>query len=206
MSAHLAMSTFVPALVSLFVVVEPLGALPAFATMTAKRPRDEVGSIALRASVVGALVLALFAVAGQPLLEALGVRLDAFRAAGGVLLLLTALDMLRGESSRCRCGPREATAEGDVAIVPLAIPLLAGPGAMATTMMLVTGSQGHALPVVLAAIAVTFLLTWLVLRAGQQLSSRLSPSVLSVTQRILGLVLAAMGLQAVLQGARAFLA
>lgn len=197
------MSAFVPALVSLFVVVEPLGVLPTFATLTARRPPSEVDRIALRASLVGAAVLAAFAIAGQPLLTALGVKLEAFRMAGGVLLLLTALDMLRGEASRCRCGPAETAAQGDVAIVPLAIPLLAGPGAMATTMMLVT-APGQSLPVVLSAIGLTFFVSCLVLRAGRRLSAMLGPSVLSVLQRVLGLLLAAMALQAVLEGARAF--
>lgn len=196
------MSTFLPALMSLAVVVEPLGALPTFAALTAHRPAREVDGIAWRASLTGALVLVAFALAGHPLLTALGVKLEAFRLAGGGLLLLTAIDMLRGEPSRCRCGPIETAASGDVAVVPLAIPLLAGPGAMATTMMLVTAPEQSLSPV-LAAIAVTFFGSWLVLRAGRRLSSLLGASALNVLQRVLGLVLAATAVQTMLEGARA---
>lgn len=198
------MSSFLPAFTALFVVVEPLGVVPTFAALTAGHTDAQRRTIARRAAWVGALILAVFAVVGRAVLDALGVRLDAFRIAGGLLLLFTALDMLRGEASRCRCNPRETRSEGDLAVVPLAIPLLSGPGAMATTMMLLTEGPGR-LPVVLAAIALTFLISYAVLRAAGRLNQLLGPSVVSVVQRVLGLVLAAMALQSMLEGVRAFL-
>ncbi|HEY0881780.1 MAG TPA: NAAT family transporter, partial [Archangium sp.] len=138
---------FVAALSTIFVIVEPLGVVPAFAAMTAGRTAVEVRRIALRASVVGACVLFLFAVGGRMLLELLGVRIDAFRMAGGLLLLLTALDMLRARQAACRCSQEElddARSKDDIAVVPLAIPLLSGPGSMAAVMLLMSRTAGGA--------------------------------------------------------------
>jgi len=195
---------FTASLAGLFVVVEPFGVVPMFVALTRGRPPAEVRRIALRASVVGALVLSLFAIGGKVLLEVLGVRLDAFRMAGGLLLLLTALDMLRGKPSSCRCSAKELDAalpKEDVAIVPVAIPLLAGPGSMATIMMLMTRAstpaQGAA---VFGALGVTFVASYLVLRGAEPLSRWLGPSAIAVVERVLGLVLAALALQFIVDG------
>lgn len=136
---------FVAALSTIFVIVEPFGVVPAFAALTAGRPAADVRRIALRASVVGAGVVFLFAIGGRLVLELLGVRIDAFRMAGGLLLLLTALDMLRAKQASCRCSQEKleaAKTRDDIAVVPLAIPLLSGPGAMAAVMMLMSRASG----------------------------------------------------------------
>lgn len=201
------MTTFLPAFTALFVVVEPFGVVPTFVALTTRRTRDESARIALRASLVGAAVLVGFALVGRQTLDALGVRLEAFRMAGGLLLLLTALDMLRGRPSACRCSEDDEKADGDVAVVPIAIPLLAGPGSMATILLLLSPASGAPTPLweVLLAIALTFAITFGVLRAARRLDTLMGPSVVSVVQRVLGLVLAAMALQTVLEGARPFL-
>lgn len=195
---------FAASLTALFVVVEPLGVVPVFAALTRERPRDEVRRIALRASLVGGLVLVLFALGGRLFLDALGVRIDAFRMAGGLLLLLTALDMLRAKQSSCRCSAREvkdAQSRDDVAVVPVAIPLLAGPGAMATVMMLMSrASAPGSTAAVLGAIALTFFASYLVLRSAEPIARWVGPSVLAVVERVLGLVLAAMALQFIVEG------
>jgi multiple antibiotic resistance protein len=195
---------FTAALAGLFVVVEPFGVVPMFVALTRGRSRDEVRGIALRASVVGALVLALFAVGGKVLLEVLGVQLDAFRMAGGLLLLLTALDMLRGKPSSCRCSQQEldeAAPRHDLAIVPIAIPLLAGPGSMATIMMLMTrASSGAMVAAVFVALALTFAASYLVLRSAEPIARWMGPSVIAVVERVLGLVLAALALQYLVEG------
>ena len=133
-------SFFVSAFTALFLIVEPFGALPSFALLTQGKRDAEIKDIARRASLVGALILTAFALVGRFLLEALGVGIDALRAAGGLLLLLTALDMLRAKKeASCRCSVAELSAAAkkeDIAIVPVAIPMLSGPGAMATVMML----------------------------------------------------------------------
>ncbi len=191
-------TSFTVAFTAVFVVVEPFGVIPAFASMTAGRQDREVRDIALRASVVGAAVLVAFTLFGGALLRTLHVELDAFRAAGGLLLLLTALEMLRGRASACRCSTAEiadASHREDIAIVPVAVPLLAGPGAMATVMVL--AGQGGALQTgaVLAAVGVTFAVTYVVLRGAGRLSRWTGPSVVAVVQRVLGLLLAAVAIQ-----------
>jgi multiple antibiotic resistance protein len=197
------LASFVTAFSAIFVLVEPFGVAPTFAALTAGRPAAEVRSIALRASVVGALVLAAFTLGGGLVLDALHVRLDAFRAAGGLLLLLTALEMLRGKAQSCRCSPEELAAgarRDDVAIVPVAVPLLAGPGSMATVMVLVADGGPTQTGVVLLAVGVTFLVSWVVLRAAGTVHRALNPSVVAVLERIMGLLLAAIAIQFLADG------
>ncbi len=197
-------SFFVAALSTIFVIVEPLGVVPAFAAMTAGRPAAEVRRIALRASVVGAVVLFLFAIGGRMLLGLLGISIDAFRMAGGLLLLLTALDMLRAKQASCRCSKEElddAKAKDDIAVVPLAIPLLSGPGAMAAVMMLMSRATGPSqVCAVLIAVAITFVVSFVVLRSASAISGAVGPSVMAAVQRVLGLVLGAMSIQFIVEG------
>ena len=197
-------ATFAAAFTAIFVVVEPFGVAPMFASLTAGRSPDEVRRIAARASVVGASVLVAFTLFGPQLLRALHVELDAFRAAGGLLLLLTALDMLRGKGERCRCSKKEldqARGQEDIAVVPVAVPLLAGPGSMATVMVLVAdGGLVHS-AIVLLAILLTFAISYAVLRAAGSLQRWTGPSVVAVVERVLGLLLAAIALQFIASGA-----
>ena len=197
-------SSLFTSLAALFVVVEPLGVVPTFAALTADRSRAEARAIALRASIVGAFVLLGFAVGGRAALSALGIRIEAFRMAGGLLLLLTALDMLRGKGAHCRCTPAEvqdAAQRHDIAVVPVAVPLLSGPGAMATVMMLSSKAPGAlGLTIVLAAIAITFAISYLVLRSAGLINRVLGRSTMSVLQRVMGLILAAMSIQSILEG------
>jgi len=198
-------SFFIVALTTLFVIVEPFGVVPMFAAMTAGRPQAETRRIALRASVIGAAVLVGFAFGGRMLLDLLGVRIDAFRMAGGLLLLLTAIEMLRGKRPACRCNPAElddAKSKDDIAVVPLAIPLLAGPGSMAAVMMLMSRAPGPAaVAAIHVAIFVTFAVSFVVLRGASAVSRVLGPSAMAAIQRVLGLVLAAMSLQFIVEGA-----
>ena len=191
-------ATFAAAFTAIFVVVEPFGVAPMFASLTAGRPLDEVRSIAWRASTVGASVLIGFTLGGPQLLRALHVELDAFRAAGGLLLLLTALDMLRGKGERCRCSKKEldhAMGQDDIAVVPVAVPLLAGPGSMATVMVLVAEGGLAQSAIVILAILLTFAISYAVLRAAGTLQRWTGPSVVAVVERVLGLLLAAIALQ-----------
>jgi MarC family membrane protein len=122
-------ASLVASFVALFVVVEPFGVVPVFASLTQGRPRHEQIQIAARASVVGALILLAFAFVGRGLFAALGARFDAFQIAGSIVLLLGALEMVRGKSGCQRCTTSEADpSRADVAIIPIAIPMLAGPG------------------------------------------------------------------------------
>src|SRR5258706_14215912 len=129
------------ALPAVFFVVDPPGAVPLYIAMSARDPRKKMLSMARRACIAGALLLFFFAFFGALIFKLFGVTLSAFRVAGGFLLLLTALDMLRGESSKTKTSEKE-TQEGaqkeDIAIVPLAMPVLSGPGSMATVMVLMS--------------------------------------------------------------------
>jgi multiple antibiotic resistance protein len=193
------MTQFWIAFASVFVVVSPLGAVPTFAALTRGRSAAEVRDIARRGAVVGAGVLVAFTLLGPSLLATLGVSPPAFQVAGGTLLFLTALEMLRGKASACSCGPGDVEAarqRDDIAIVPVAIPLLAGPGSMATVMSLVSADpSAGSIVAIVAAIAVTFLLAYPILRSATLLQRVLGTSVLTVVQRVLGLVLAALSIQ-----------
>lgn len=198
------MSQFWIAFASLFVVVNPIGAVPMFSALTRNRPPAEIQSIARRGTLVGALILAVFTLFGPSLLSTLGVTRQAFQVAGGVLLFLAALEMLRGKVPACGCGPAdlERARQGeDIAIVPVAIPLLAGPGAMATVMSLVSADPSFgSVAATLAAIAVTFLLAYPILRSAVIVQRVVGTSVLTVVQRVLGLVLAALSIQGAVLG------
>ena len=203
---HAAISSFFLTLIALLIVVDPIPVAPMFAAMTAGKSKVEVRAIARRASIAGALLLLFFTLFGGLLFKALRIELGAFRAAGGLLLLLTALDMLRAKVSECRCTPREVEAgarKDDISIVPLATPMLAGPGAIATVMMLVSERPGWSGSLtVVAAIGLTFVASYFVLRIAPLLGRILGTSGMAMFQRIMGLLLAAMSVQFIADGAR----
>ncbi len=191
-------------LTTLFVVVDPFAAVPLFLTMTPADPPGHKRRIAWRAALASAIVLALFAAVGSLVFRLLGISLGAFRIAGGILLFLLAVDMLRAQRSRQRTSPEEE-AEGldreDPSIFPLAIPMLAGPGATSTVMVLVSRAQRiWQYAVVFAAILVTALATYWILRAALPVEKRLGQTGMNVVQRVLGLILAATAVQFVVEG------
>lgn len=205
------MSAFALALPAVFFIVDPLGVIPLFVAMTAGDPVEKCRQMAARATLTASGVLAFFALFGALVFDVFGVTLPAFRVAGGLLLMLTALDMLRARPASTRTSPEE-TQEGaertDIALVPLAMPLLAGPGAIATVMVLMA-EHGKTWPgkvAVLAAIAVTGLSTYLLLRSAQVVKRVLGTSGIAIFERTFGLILAAIAVQFVFDGARALLA
>ncbi len=197
------------ALVSLsavFFVVDPVGVVPIFIAMTHGDPAEKMRATARRASVVAAALLVFFALFGTFLFKVVGVTLSAFRVAGGVVLLITALDMLRARQSETRTSPeeaQEATGKEDVAIVPLAIPLLAGPGAIATVMVLMSRASGIASVVaVVASILVTMAASYFLLRGASLVQRVLGQSGVAIFQRVMGLLLAAIAVQFIAEGGR----
>lgn len=197
-----AISTFT----TLFFVVDPPATLPLFIAMTKGDTPAHKRSTAARAALIAATALCVFAGAGHILLESLGISLAAFRMAGGILLFLLAVDMLRAEPSRQRSTPEEE-AEGsdksDVSVFPLAIPMLAGPGSIASVMMFMARAETvaeHA--VVFGAILFVCGVTFVLLRSATALERRLGKTGLNVTQRIMGIILAASATQFVVDGAR----
>lgn len=195
------------AFTSLFVVIEPIAAAPVFLAMT---PRDTLQSrarMARLACVVVAIILLTFAIAGTRLLDTLGIGLPAFQTAGGVLLFLIALDMLRAKDSDQKITSEESEAgaeKADIAVTPLAIPLLAGPGAISTSILLANRAgdwfQRGSLYLSIILIAV---LTYWILKLSAAGANWLNPIFLRVTTRLMGLILAALAMQFVFNGLKA---
>jgi multiple antibiotic resistance protein len=189
---------------AIFFVVDPMGVIPVFMAMTRNDPPQKRIDMARRASVTAFLILTTFALAGTLIFKVFGVTLGAFKVAGGVLLLLTSIEMLRAQPQRTRTSPEEE-AEGkekeDVAIFPLAIPLLAGPGAIATviTLMAKAGRILFAVPVILS-IAVTCFASYLMLRAAEPIGRLLGVTGLAVLNRVIGLIIGAIAVQFMFDG------
>jgi multiple antibiotic resistance protein len=191
-------------LTTLLLVVDAPAAVPLFLSMTESDTLEHKRRTAFRASLAAGIVLAAFGAMGGLIFRVLGISLGAFRIAGGVLLFLLAIDMLRAQRSRQRTSPEEE-AEGadrpDVSIFPLAIPMLAGPGATSTVMVLVSRAQ-HVWQyvVVFGAIVLTSLVTLGLLRSGLRVERRLGQTGMNVLQRVMGLILAATAVQFVVDG------
>jgi multiple antibiotic resistance protein len=189
---------------TLLLVVDALAAVPLFLSMTEADPAEHQQRTAFRAALAAGIVLTSFAAIGGLIFRVLGISLGAFRIAGGVLLFLLAIDMLRAQRSRQRTSPEEE-AEGvdrpDVSIFPLAIPMLAGPGAISTVMVLVSRAErGWQYIVVFGAIVLTALVSYGLLRGAVRVERRLGRTGMNVLQRVMGLILAATAVQFVVEG------
>jgi multiple antibiotic resistance protein len=191
---------------AVFVVVDPFAAVPFFLAMTGK---DDVASkreTARRAAIAAGAVLTGFALTGAFIFRVLGISMGAFKIAGGVLLLIMAIDMLRTRPSEARITAGEVesgVAKEDVAIVPLAMPLLAGPGSIATVVVLMGRARSAHLVhvvVVLVAIALTAVTSYLVLRGAARVDRVLGKTGLNILERASGLLLAAIAIQFMIDG------
>ncbi|QSQ24967.1 MarC family protein [Pyxidicoccus parkwayensis] len=208
MSGYL--SLFLVSLSAVFFVVDPVGVVPLFLAMTAGDSQEKVRRTAMRACLVACGMMLFFALFGGVIFKVFGVSLGAFRVAGGILLLITALDMLRARPSETRTTPteeQEGVVKEDVAIVPLAIPLLSGPGAIATAMVLMakgSSSLTTAIPV-LAAIVITFVASYFILRASGLIQRVLRQSGVAIVERVMGLILAAIAVQFIADGGKELL-
>ncbi|WP_371154427.1 MarC family protein [Jannaschia sp. 2305UL9-9] len=187
------------AFAALFVVIDPIGLAPIFVALTAGMSPRARRAIAFRACAIGASILILFALAGEAVLNFLGISMPAFRIAGGLLLFLTALEMLFEKRTQRREGQAEVPST-DPSVFPLALPLTAGPGAIATMILLTDGASPigtvQAIGVMLAVIAVVLLLFML----ATPMERLLGPTGINVTTRLLGMLLAALSVQFVLDG------
>ncbi len=191
---------------AIFSVVDPLGVVPVYIAMTAADSKEHKRRTAMRASITMAMALAVFAASGEYILHFFGISIGSFRIAGGVLLFLLAVDMLRAQPSRQRTTPEEE-AEGmekpDVSIFPLAIPMLSGPGSFATVMVLMT--RAHTIlerGIVFIAIALNAILAFAILIGATVAEKRLGKTGMNVLHRVMGLLLAAIAVQFVVDGAR----
>ena len=190
---------------SVLFIVDPVAAIPTYLVITQQETPPERRRTARRACIAMTVLLVLFAATGTMLFQAFGITLPAFRAAGGLILWFVAMDMLHGErrTQEGRDEVYEGQIKEDVALTPLAIPMLAGPGAISTAIVVAGQARGAVQTVVVyASIVLTGLISYLSLRLGEPLLSRLGKTGIRVVTRIMGLILAAVAVQFVFSGVR----
>jgi multiple antibiotic resistance protein len=192
------------ALSSIFFLVDPFAALPTFLAVTAGVDARRRRKMAWKASVTAMVVLSAFAVAGQYIFKMFGITLPAFEITGGVILLLIGLDMLeakRSPTQESREEAAEAALKEDAGIVPLGIPMLAGPGAITSVMVLVGQAQTHwQMLAILAAILITAAICYLVLGNSDRVARALGETGVRILVRIMGLLLVALAVQYFVNG------
>lgn len=199
---------FISALVTFFVVIDPPGCAPIFASLTTGAPPAHRRAMAIRSTLVASAILVLFAAFGEKFLGAMGISLDAFRIAGGIMLFMIAIDMVfekRTERRENRAEDVKANPDhDDISIFPMAIPMIAGPGSIASVMLMTAKSTGiEQSLVVLGALAIVMVVTMLSLLAAGPLMKALGYKVEAMITRILGVVLAALAAQFVIDGIKA---
>jgi multiple antibiotic resistance protein len=196
---------FISALVTFFVVIDPPGCVPIFASLTAGTPLTHRRTMAVRSTLVATGILLFFALLGRKLLSYMGVSLDAFRVAGGIMLFLIALDMVfekRTERRSSRAEGVKADPEHeDISVFPMAIPMIAGPGSIASVMLMTSrSSSSQEMLAVLGALASVLVVTFLSLWLAGPLMKVLGVRIEAMVTRILGVVLAALAAQFVIDG------
>jgi multiple antibiotic resistance protein len=190
---------------SVLFIVDPVAAIPTYLVITQQETPAERRRTARRACIAMTVLLVVFAATGTMLFQAFGITLPAFRTAGGLILWFVAMDMLHGErrTQEGRDEVYEGQIKEDVALTPLAIPMLAGPGAISTAIVLAGQARGVVQTVmVYVSIILTGLISYLSLRLGEPLLGRLGKTGIRVVTRIMGLILAAVAVQFVFSGVR----
>ncbi len=187
---------------SLFAIVDPFAAIPPFLAMTANDTARSRRRVARTACLTCGGVMSVFALLGPSIFHLFGITLPAFQVAGGLVLLLSALDMLRAKKSALKETPEEfdeGMHKNDIAITPLAVPLLAGPGAITTSIVLAERAATLAHKAIFyVMIAFVALLSYWTLTVAAESAKKLSPTILNIITRLMGLLLAAIGVQFIL--------
>lgn len=196
---------FTSALITFFVVIDPPGCAPIFASLTKGAEPAERRAMAIRAVVIASMILLFFALFGEDLLGALGISLDAFRIAGGIMLFLIAFDMVFERRTQRREDRAEKVMQApeteDISAFPMAMPMIAGPGTIAAVMLLEARSDGiEESLVMLAALAIILALTLVALLVSGPMMRLLGQRIEAVVTRLLGVVLAALAAQFVING------
>jgi multiple antibiotic resistance protein len=196
---------FGSALATFLVIIDPPGCAPIFASLTHGASAAQRRSMAIRSSIIAWVILLFFALLGKPMLQALGISLASFRIAGGIMLFVLALDMVferRTERREKRAEEIQKTPEvEDISVFPMAIPMIAGPGSIASAMLWVSRADTRAeVAVVLAAITVVMAMTLLTLLAAGPLMRMIGEKVEAMITRILGVILAALATQFIVDG------
>jgi multiple antibiotic resistance protein len=192
-------------LTSILFIVDPIAVIPTYLVITQGQSRDQRAGTALRACVAAAIILIAFALGGTLIFQVLGITIEAFRIAGGLILWVVAMDMLHGQRTTQESRPEitEGQAKDDVAVTPLAMPMLAGPGAISTIMVL--AGQATTMPAKLilhGSIVFTMVISWIVLRIAERVVVKMGQTGIRVMTRIMGLLLAAIAVQFVITGTR----
>jgi multiple antibiotic resistance protein len=200
---------FLASLATIVSVVDPVGIAPLFLALTPGILPSERTRVIRRAIIVATIVLLAFAAGGRTLLSSLGITVPAFSIAGGILLLLIAVDMLFARKSRTRETPEEAAEalkSSDVSVFPLAIPILSGPGAIATVVLYMSqaGTDVWKVAAVIAAILLSLVASYLSMRLSTLLLRALGETGVHVIGRVMGILLAALAVQFVLNGVAAY--
>jgi multiple antibiotic resistance protein len=196
---------FTTAFITLLVIIDPPGCAPIFASLTSGTDLTHRRKMAVRSTLVAWCILVFFALLGEPLLRTLGISLSAFRLAGGIMLFMIALDMVferRTERREERAEEIKGTPEAeDISVFPMAIPMIAGPGSIASIMLLSARAEGLTQgAIVLGALTAVMVLTLVALLAAGQLMKLIGAKLEAMITRILGVILAALAVQFVLDG------
>ena len=198
--------TFIESIILMFVAVDPISLVPIFAGLTSGLSQNQVKSIYIRASIVSLIVLSIFWLFGNAILDAMNISMDSFRIIGGLFLIVIAFQMVFDQRQTRRQSTADTAIDDEtiksIAIFPLSIPLIAGPGAMATSLLIskeiytsVLDGFISYLPILIAVLFAAIAM-WL----SAKLSSKLGPTVITVVQKIFGLLLGALAIEFVIDG------
>ena len=198
--------TFIESTILMFVAIDPISLVPIFAGLTSGLSQHQVKSIYIRASIVSLIVLSIFWLFGNAILDAMNISMDSFRIIGGLFLIVIAFQMVFDQRQTRRQSTVDTAIDDEtiqsIAIFPLSIPLIAGPGAMATSLLIsketyISVLDGFIsyLPILIAVLFATIAM-WL----SAKLSSKLGPTVITVVQKIFGLLLGALAIEFVIDG------
>ena len=200
--------TLIESILLLFIAVNPISLVPIFAGLTSGLTKQQVKTIYIRASVVSLIVLSTFWLFGNAILDAMNISMDSFRIIGGLFLVVIAFQMVFEQRQTRRQNTADTAVDDEtiksIAIFPLSIPLIAGPGAMATSLLL---SKESYLNITDAAISylpifIVVLLAGLAMWLSAKLSSKLGPTIITVVEKIFGLLLGALAIEFVIEGIR----
>lgn len=202
---------YITAFIALFVIIDPVGMAPVFASITEGTPTKHRRKMAIKGSLIAALILTFFAIFGKAFLGSLGISLDALRIAGGLMLFTIALEMVFDK----RTDRKQETAQklddvfDDISVFPVAMPMLSGPGSTATVMLLMSRQEGsmEGQAMVLAALWAVMLIALISFMLAGGIMRLVGPTISAVITRVLGLILAALAAQYVIDGLKgAFMA
>lgn len=197
-------TAYIKIFIALVAIVNPVGVIPVFISLTGGLTEQERGRIVRTTSIAVAVVLVVAALIGKTLLNFFGVSIASFKVGGGVLLMLMAIAMMQGRHSQSKQTPEEAEEAEDkesIAVVPIATPLLAGPGAISTVIIYANESArpAHIGLIILSSLIVA-LVTWAALRVAEPISRMMSKTAINVATRLMGLLLAAIAVEFISSG------